>query len=470
MSGPLPGSTPLYSAAESREADRYTIEDLGIPGIVLMEHAGRAVALRAEAMDARRALIVCGPGNNGGDGWVVARHLLGFGLEVELYAMKTPVELTGDARKAAEMYLHTADARGWPAPRPSSTLTSTDGFDLVVDALFGTGLGRPLAGEAARLVQVLNDGDIPILAVDLPSGLYTEGQAPDGPHVVATRSMTFGGLKIAHCSEPTADACGEVEDARIGIFPALDGREARVFLPPDYVAPAPPTSGHKGHFGHVGVLIGATGTRGAATLAAYAALRAGAGKASVLGADEASLPEIMTRPRDALDGLTALVVGPGLRGEAEAARPIVEAALERDLPLVVDAEGIELLLGQNARAVATPHPGEAARVLGRSNREVQSDRVSALFDLADLAAITWVLKGAHPLVGDVERAYVVAGGNPALAVGGSGDVLAGVVGAHLARGEPPLLAALHASQRHQAAGATLERGAIARDIADALAR
>ena len=449
-------SVRLFSATSSRNADAHTIGSLGIPGLVLMEHAGRACALKVRELGVGRATVVCGPGNNGGDGLVIARHLLALGVDVDVFAMST--DLDGDALKALQLF----EAQG--VVRPSVELTQPPQTELVVDALFGTGLSRPLQGEAARLVELLNVGP-PVLAVDIPSGVSADGRAPNGPHLVAAWTVTFGGLKIGHAAAPTTFFCGEVTDAEIGIFP---GDEGDVFLAPELAPEVRPPWSHKGRYGHVGVLAGSEKTPGAAHLAAYAALRAGSGKVSLLGADEPPRPELMCRHRLEVDGLSALVVGPGLGARRDDARPVLAAAKAQGVPLVVDAEALDLLKDTALeRAVATPHPGEAARLLETTTAEVQSDRMAAHAALTELSDVVWVLKGACPVVGDRKTRFIVPGGNPALAVGGSGDVLAGVIAAELVKRDV-LEAAVVGCQRHQSAGARLAAGALAQEIADAL--
>ncbi len=505
---------PLWSAAQARAADAYTIEDLGVPGIVLMEHAGKAVADAVRARGVARAVVFAGPGNNGGDGWVIARHLWGAGVPCPVVTLRSPDELGGDASLAAQMFLAAAEARGWscaPFAGPFFLMDLADDVqqlldvttpDVVVDALFGTGLSRALEGVGARVVEGLSRARVPVVAVDLPSGLPTDGEAPLGPCIFADETVTFAGKKIAHASEPGVTRCGVVRVVDIGILAPADAAPAAFRLvDARALVPAAAVDAHKGRFGHVLVVMGKSA--GASRLAARASLRAGAGLASVLvpppppaGARPAveGLPEaeLMVRllgapsssgAADALSGIAALVVGPGLGHEnGEEARALLEAAAAASVPCVVDAEAVDVLVRTRAggalaglRAVVTPHPGEAARVLDSTSAEVQRDRVAALRALKERcgAGIVAVLKGSCPLVlGDDGRVVVVEGNAPALSVAGSGDVLAGAVGGLLARGMPPAHAALAAVQAHQRAGAALgaqeDRGHLAGEIADAL--
>lgn len=490
--------------------DAWTIDELQVPGIVLMEHAGRAVAERVLDVAPRGpVLVLTGPGNNGGDGWVLARHLWGRGVAAPVIAMKGPRDLKGDAAQAAAMFHRAASALGWRAPDDGPAwraVTSAQelteavarfGPVVVVDALFGTGLSRGLEGLAGDLVAAVADVGVPVLAVDLPSGLPTDGEAPKGPCVEARWTVTFGARKIAHASEPGRFLCGDVRVVDIGLqAPAEERAAIATFRAPPLDAlrpPAPRESEHKGSFGHVALLEGSPRTAGAARLAARGALRAGAGLVTLLVDDPAAgasrdLPEVMHRALasdEALDGIDAVVLGPGLgRDEAslERGRRVLAAARDRDLPVVVDADALPLLLegGPALRAVATPHPGEAGRLLGTSTKDVQADRLAAARALHQASTgaghrVTWILKGACPVVLDeAGRAVVCEGGSVPLAVGGSGDVLAGVLGALLARGLSLDGAALLGAVAHQEAGRGLaqraRRGFLASEIADEVQR
>ncbi len=502
---------PLWDADQMRAADRWTIDSLGVPGAVLMDQAGRFVADAAERMSAGGAVVVlCGPGNNGGDGWVCARHLFARGVPAMVLALKDPSALEGDARAAADAFGKAAAALGWRAlddgspwralpPRAELVrLLRALKPAVVVDALFGTGLGRALEGAAADTVLGLSSLEIPVLAVDLPSGLPTDGQAPAGPCVRATATLTFGGRKIAHATEPGRFLCGEVELRDIGVLWDEKLRAgAWVFAAPKLSSlrlPLPPKDAHKGRFGHVGVLAGSAETAGAARLCAHAALRAGAGLVTMLTDDPARTgpgdePEVMRlgfdpeRPDDALARLTVVVVGPGLGRSDEArarGRALLRAAAARDLPVVVDADALPLLLedklSSTLRAIATPHPGEAATLLDADVIDVQRDRHAAVEELlGQTVQVTWLLKGACPIVGGpAGRHIVVEGGAYPLAVGGSGDTLAGTLAALVAGGLPLELATVVGAVVHQEAGARLarsrRRGHTAREIADESAR
>jgi ADP-dependent NAD(P)H-hydrate dehydratase / NAD(P)H-hydrate epimerase len=500
---------PLWTAEQARDADRWTIEALGVPGSTLMDQAGRLVADAACGMaEGGSVVVLAGPGNNGGDGWVCARHLFARGVPTLVLAIKEPHALAGDARDAAASFERAAQALGWRAPddgRPWRRLaTAAELADalvrfrpaVVVDALFGTGLQRPLTGLTAELVLALDEAGAQVLAVDLPSGLPTDGAAPMGPCVRAARTLTFSGPKIAHAAEPGRFYCGDVANVDIGVLRhARLLAAARSFLAPaleDLALPLPSSNSHKGRFGHVAILAGSAETAGAARLCARAALRAGAGLVTLLTDDPARLsagdePEVMRRLLDeadaaqSLEKVSVVVVGPGLgRGAATLARgrAVLRAAAQLDLPAIVDADALRLLHEpelRGLRCIATPHPGEAGALLGDEAAAVQSDRGRAAARLAALTSrTTWVLKGACPVVALPSGRQVIApGGHLPLAVGGSGDVLAGVLAALAALGIPLPLAALAGVVAHQEAGALLaeegRRGHLAREIADAVA-
>ena len=492
--------------------DLWTIETLGVPGIVLMEHAGRAVAerithhlkaaFRHEATTKGPVVILAGPGNNGGDGWVCARHLWDRQIPCVVLSMRSPKELNGDARLAADMFTRCAHELGWQGPGmsscweiPQSTKAWCERLDalqpcLVVDALFGTGLTRPLAAPVDALVHLCQTRRWPVWSVDMPSGLPTDGKAPMGPVFQAHTCITFGKQKIAHVSEPGKSFCGQVQVANIGLHDAPDDTPNRAWRVPcwhDYPVFAPHQNAHKGHFGHVGVVAGSPRTAGASQLAAYAALRVGAGLVTRLVAPpicpEPAFPECMLREFDASDrlaGIDALVIGPGLGTSKEAhsrAESVMKEATELSIPLVVDADALPLCKRlPRLRGVATPHPGEAARLLKTSAQEVQQDRLTAARALREMSAeqgneLVWVLKGACPIVAPPGNdLWICDGGHPSLAVGGSGDILAGALGAFLARGMQLDDAALRAVRLHQTAGESLGqeqvRGHFARQIAD----
>jgi ADP-dependent NAD(P)H-hydrate dehydratase / NAD(P)H-hydrate epimerase len=496
------------TAAEMRGLDRATIEDLGLPGAVLMENAGRAVAdavieeLVAGATPP--VAIVCGAGNNGGDGHVAARWLRQRGVPVTVYLAARRDAVRGDARLHLEVFeqmggvcIEVCDGADLTEQR-----AAIESAGVVVDALFGTGLGRPVDGLAAELVAVMNRSAGRLIAVDLPSGLDADRGVPLGCAVVPDRTVTFGFLKPALAVSPGFAECGEVEVAAIGIpleLAAAHGVRLAVLEASDVAMQLPcrDPRDHKSRAGHLLVVAGSPGKRGAGRLAGWAALRAGAGLVTLAAAgDELAAPDpIMTATvdADAADGagqLTALAVGkralaigPGMATGA-GGRALVHAALEQAAPVVLDADALNHLAGDVARvaaapaaAVLTPHPGEAARLLAVEPAEIERDRVAAVRRLAEASRSVVVLKGARTLVCDglVGDGFVTVNptGNAGLATAGSGDVLTGVIGGLLAQGVAPGEAARLGVWLHGAAG-DLARDALgelsltASDLADHL--
>jgi len=498
---------PVVTAAEMRELDRATIEEIGLSGLTLMETAGRAVAAAAMRMleGARRGhvAVVCGPGNNGGDGFVVARVLRGQGVDATAYLAASRGAMRGHAREHLEILER---AGGVVCSIEASRALEEHrgaiaGAELAVDALFGIGWVRPIEGHLAAVVAAINEARR-VLAVDLPSGLDTDTGRTLGAQVRAHRTVTMGALKVALVGAPGFAVCGEVECADIGIPPALiaaSGVRAGLVERADVARwlPRPGPLDHKGRRGHVLVVGGGPGMRGAGRLAALAALRAGAGLVTLAcegAADAIGTPDpVMTRGIDGalgplLDGKAAIVIGPGL-GTSGSAGALVAEALASGLPVVLDADALNLLAaaagaagpvalaGAAGPAVITPHPGEAARLLGSSVPEVERDRLAAARALAAGTHAVVALKGARTVVcdgtiGDDHCAINPTGG-PALATAGSGDVLAGVIGALLAQGLAAGDAARAGVYVHGAAGDALSaahgRGAIASDLPAAIA-
>jgi NAD(P)H-hydrate epimerase len=503
-----------------RQADRRTIEEIGLPGPVLMENAGAAVAaaIRERFPGARRIVILCGRGNNGGDGFVVARRLREEGAVALLLAERKDVR--GDAlthlqacERSGGRVREVADASAWSAARESVLAA-----DVLVDALLGTGLKSAPSGLAAEGITELArraKAGVPVVAVDIPSGVYADGGTVEGPAVPATVTVTFAAPKWGHVLSPDCERSGELVIADIGIPPeALIASEPTLFLLEDADAaaafPPRPASAHKGDFGHVLVVAGSVGKTGAAVLAATGALRAGAGLVTVatpssgLASVAGGRAEIMTEPlpetskggasREGLDRILGLagerdsvVLGPGL-GQDPSTRALVRELVRRcPGPLVVDADGLNALapelegdtedtaLDRNAPTVLTPHPGEMARLVRRSVPDIQGRRVPETLELARRSGAVVLLKGQRTVVGDPGgRAAVSPTGNPGMASGGTGDVLAGVVGALLARHEAWRAATagayVHGRAGDLAAGESGQHGLAAGDLAEALPR
>ena len=459
----------LLTNAEMAEADRLTIAG-GMAGIELMENAGRAVADAAGALlQGRRVVVVAGPGNNGGDGFVAARHLAARGYAVRVSFVGDAKRLKGDAALAADR---------WSGPVEQASPGSLADCDIVIDALFGAGLDREVEGLPRAMIRAMNASTAPVLAVDLPSGVNGTTGAVMGIAVNATHTVTFFSRKTGHMLLPGRLHCGAIQMADIGIpdqvleaikpmafanRPALWGRSF----------PQLRTDGHKYSRGHVVVVSGGLSTTGAARLAARGALRAQPGlvtvepQPSIYIPVAAQLHAAMVRPwragRPLPKNATAILFGPGLAADK------LPATLKRELrshwknfpgPMVVDASALDWLKPDATPAqavrVITPHPGEAARLLGVTAKEVQANRVAALRQLSRRFSHCYVvLKGNHTLVGRAAgHIFINSSGNPLLAQGGSGDLLAGYLAGLLAQPacqNDPLTAIRFAVWQHGAA-------------------
>ena len=517
------GVWPLVSASEMRDLDRETIEGRGLPGELLMESAGRALVAPVLALLASvprgsrrqgRVRALCGAGNNGGDGFVAVRHLLGEGIEAEAVLIGEPAQLPADAaanwRRLVDLGASCARAVR-PDDRDFDWDALFDETRVAIDALFGTGLRRPIDGALARVIEAQNaarERGLRVVAVDLPSGISADTGQILGVAVVADRTVTISLPKPGLALEPGRSRAGRIEVARVGIEDPDPERPMRIELWNALAAvrrfPIRERAGHKGRFGHVLVAAGSAGKWGAASLCARAAMRAGAGLVTVVLPDVAGcvLPdpcaEMMTERAPATksggfargaaatiaalaQARTVLALGPGLGSDPETidcVRRLV-AAVER--PLVVDADGLNALVGgleglrgRSMPTVLTPHPGEAARLLETDAAAINADRIGSARRLASVSGAVVVLKGAGTVVAaPTGRVLVVPTGGPALASGGTGDVLTGVVASLLAAGLDAFEAAGLAAWWH---GATADRsaqaetgfGLLASELADAL--
>jgi NAD(P)H-hydrate epimerase len=465
----------VLSVAEMYRADAASIA-AGTPGIALMERAGRAVVAALERRHAARpTLVACGPGNNGGDGFIVARLLAERGWTVRLALLGPKDALKGDAAEAA---------RRWPLPVEALNADALDGQGLLVDALFGAGLARPLEGEAARLVESANRRhDLIRVAVDVPSGVLGDGGAARGVVLQADLTVTFCRKKPGHLLLPGRLACGTLEVADIGI---TDGAVATVAsttaenVPALWRAalPVPRLDGHKYDRGHALVVGGALST-GAARLAARAALRLGAGlvtvvaPAAALPVYAAALEAVMVAPLEDYDRLlsdgrrNALLIGPGCGvGEATATRTL--AALAAGKVCVLDADALtsfapdpeRLFRAIGGPTVLTPHEGEFARLFG-----AEGDKLARARAAARQSGAVVVLKGGDTVVAAPDGRAVINTNAPAwLATAGSGDVLAGFVLGLLAQGMAPFEAAAAAVWLHGEVAARFGPGLIAEDL------
>jgi ADP-dependent NAD(P)H-hydrate dehydratase / NAD(P)H-hydrate epimerase len=432
----------VLTAAQMREVDRRTIS-LGIPGLILMENAGCRVvdflAQRFAPLEVQRIVVFCGKGNNGGDGLVVARQLYTRFRPADLSVVLAfdPAEFQGDAADNYQML------RACGCPVSSDITPPMRAATLIVDALLGTGLQGPASGRAASLIQEINSG-IPlarVISVDVPSGLH-----PDGASVRADHTITFTTLKVEQVMPPTCDRVGELILVPIGSPPELYDQDPACWLsvthPSEFrrlFAPRPAAS-HKGNFGHVLVLGGAPGKGGAVAMAGLAALRAGAGLVTVAlaGADQAAIaslaPELMTQPITAdRAGKDVLALGPGLGQDPEWVAFAQHAFAEASQPMVVDADALNALAdsefhGPGPLRVLTPHPGEMARLIGRTSTDVQSNRLPTARSFAMDRKVVLVLKGQRTVIAFPDgRVWINPTGSPAMATAGSGDVLTGLL-------------------------------------------
>jgi NAD(P)H-hydrate epimerase len=478
---------PLYGANSSRAIDRRIIEASGISGLTLMQRAGAAAfeALRMRWPEARSLRALCGGGNNGGDGYIVARLALQAGWTVGVTALADPSRLKGEALAAFQNFA--AAGGSVTAELPASATAE----EVWVDALLGTGLDREVGGAYAAAIDCVNASGRPVLALDIPSGLCADTGAPLGRAVRAAVTVTFITLKAGLFTGQAADFRGALWLADLDApSTALDADSPAAFLLPldPPALPRRPRCAHKGHFGHVLIVGGDHGFSGAVRLAAEAAARSGAGLVSVATrAPHAALlnlarPELMVHGVEhpeqlapLLAKVNAVAIGPGL-GQSDWGRALLAAALESGKPLVLDADALNLLAKVPQRRedwVLTPHPGEAARLLGTTSATVQSDRFAAIARLRQRFGGVIVLKGAGTLIlGDDEIPRVCAGGNPGMASGGMGDVLTGVIAAVLAQGwglseAATLGVRLHAAAADRAAESG-ERGLLAGDVMERL--
>lgn len=482
----------LYRAADLRTAERRAVQQLGLAEGVLMERAGRAafVLLRDRFPRARRLVVVCGPGNNGGDGFVLAQLAKQAGLEVMALSPADTRNRKGEATAAYDAW---SKAGGTTPPFAADHLAKGD---VIVDALFGIGLERPLEGLWLSAVEAINASGQPVFSLDVPSGLHADTGQVLGAAVRATATVSFIGLKAGMFTGQGREYSGQILFDDLAVPSAMlencepsarriTARNLHGLLTPRV------RHAHKGDAGRVLVIGGQPGMPGAAQLAGTAAYRAGAGlvvlgthpaHAAAIGAAQPELIVHGINDASTLNPLLAqasvLALGPGL-GQGEWARTLWQTALATSIPCVVDADGLNLLATQpiaRADLVLTPHPGEAARLLGVSVTEIQADRFAAARAIAQRYGGVCVLKGSGTIISaqDESALWLCDRGNPGLATGGSGDVLTGVIAALIAQGLKPVDGArlgvwAHAVAADHAAVAG-ERGLMAGDLLSPLRR
>ncbi len=473
----------LYDAAAMRALDRAAIDRCGIPGLELMRRAGGAAfaLLRRRWPDAVTLRVVCGAGNNGGDGYVVAHLARAAGLAVVVLPVGDPARMGPDARVCRDAWL----AGGGHESPDAGSLASAD---VIVDALFGIGLERPVEGAARATIEAINAAGRPILSLDVPSGIDASTGARRGVAVRASATVTFIAPKQGLLTGEAPDCVGTLELADLDVPPAAFEQVAptaeRLAFATVRDALGPRSRvAHKGDHGHVLIVGGAPGYAGAVRLAAEAALRTGGGLVSVAAHPQvastlnAGRPEIMVHAaataaelRPLLTRATVIAVGPGL-GQGEWGMDLFAAVRGLRQPQVLDADALNLLASDPDRRpdrVMTPHPGEAARLLGCTTGDIRRDRFAAVRALAARYDGSVVLKGAGTLVYTGGLPAVLTEGNPGMASGGMGDVLTGIVAAAIAQGLPPPMAARYGAALHAAAGDRAaregERGLLASDL------
>ncbi|PLX88099.1 MAG: bifunctional ADP-dependent NAD(P)H-hydrate dehydratase/NAD(P)H-hydrate epimerase [Desulfuromonas sp.] len=465
----------LISAGQMQNADRCAIDRLGIPGAVLMENAGRA-ATEVISSDYRQlfpgpVLVLAGKGNNGGDGYVIARGLLERGWQVKTLVLADHDAIVGDAGLMLSILQNIeASADFVTAPQELAAVVSDYAPRLLIDALLGTGLTSSVHGLYAEAIDLLNASGAPVVAVDIPSGVDGSTGRVMGGAVEAALTVTFDSAKIGHVVWPGGRYTGRLSVVEIGIpqrchdenhppCHLLDGAEARNLLPDR------PKNGHKGRFGHLLVVAGSPGKTGAAALAAEAGIRSGSGlvtaacPAAVHDILEVKLTEAMTLPLADTDGLLnengtdlllellpgfqSLVLGPGLGVGSGLGGCVRRIIANSSIPMVVDADALNALAGETDtllrircdQMVLTPHPGEMARLTGLTIAEIEADRFRVARDFAVTYGVVLILKGAASVIAAPDgRVNINGSGNVGLASGGSGDVLAGLIGGLLAQG------------------------------------
>ena len=470
----------ILNSAQVREADRRTIDEIGIPSLVLMENAGRQVVAAMEAMHGelldRQVAVLCGHGNNGGDGFVVARTLMQRGVSVSVFLMGRVADVRGDARVNLEILgrlgvtvVEIGDSQAWELH-----FSEVRDCSIIVDAIFGTGLNAPVSGLIESVIADVNAAGITVVSIDVPYGLSADAVEQIGESIEADTTVTLGAPKLPLVLPPGETRAGDVVIADIGIpaevIDSLEGPRIALLTRHsmrELVTPRVPES-HKGDYGRVLIVAGSRGKTGAAHLAAVGALRSGAGLVTV--ATPASCqavvatmgPEYMTEAIGEIAGSPGesagidpddvervlemardvIAVGPGL-GQASATRRFITALVDRaTMPLVIDADGLnafsenpDRLAGREGRdVIITPHPGEMARLVGMSTDEVQASRLEIARNFAVAHHVYVVLKGHRTLIATPdERTFINPTGNPGMATGGTGDVLTGMIAAWLAQ-------------------------------------
>ena len=473
-------SRSLYRVAEIRAAEHIAIQDLNMPGLQLMRSAGQAAfnLIRHHWPDTACLTVFCGGGNNAGDGYVVANHALQAGYVVRVYSLVDVSHLRGDALTSCRDFLHA----GGKVLKFDPTI-KPDG--VIVDALFGTGLSRLVSDDYVSAIRLINQSSCPVMALDVPSGLHADTGRVLGVAVKADITLTFIALKSGLFTGAAAEYCGSIVCDSLQVPESvLSDLPVTGYLLDKTAFPPRPRHAHKGHFGHVLLIGGNVGYSGAIRLAGEAALRCGAGLVSIAsraahcGLLNIGRPELMchgvensAQLQPLLDKASVVVIGPGL-GQDDWSQDLFNRLLDIDKPCVFDADALNMLAKSPCLRhnwLLTPHPGEAARLLGCSNQDVAVDRFVAVQKIQAQYGGVCVLKGAGSLITNNDATFVATTGNPGMASGGMGDVLAGMLGALLAQGLSVMDAAKLAVYTHGEAADWLakeygERGLLASDL------
>ncbi len=475
----------LVTANEMQAMDRQTIEDFGLPGMVLMENAGRGATRflleQFSDIENKKVGVIAGRGNNGGDGFVIARCLKQKGIQVQVYLLAETARVQGDALANLKL-LKPLDVPVVEIPDEASfskIKSEMQGLDLWIDAILGTGLNSDVKGYFKTIIDYINRLNKPVLAVDMPSGLNSDTGQPCGTCICAAATATFAYAKTGHMVYPGADYIGNLKIVDIGIPPHI----AAAVRPSHFLITARlirshlmprPADAHKGSTGHLLVVAGSTGKTGAAAMTSMSALRTGAGLVTLAAAEslnpalEGRMLEAMTAPlpesdngvlgksafdaiQKELSGKRCLAIGPGLGQAAETKDLIRKIIRQSEIPLVVDADGlnnlageVELLTEATAPIILTPHPGEMARLLDTEVRKVQQNRIKCSREFSVRHKVHVVLKGAGTIIAHPDgRVYINPTGNAGMASGGMGDVLTGVIAGLIVQGLTPE-AACHA--------------------------
>ena len=503
----------VLNTQQMREADRRTIDDIGIPSVVLMENAGRqavaAMEAAFESLTSSKVGVLCGRGNNGGDGFVIARTLAQRGVESTVFLLGSVADVRGDARTNLEILgrigltvVEITNAQDWELH-----FTEVAECDLLVDAMVGTGFHGRLAGLLETVVADVNDLPIPVIAIDLPTGVSADSHEVEGEAIQASMTVTLAAPKVPLVLPPADTHCGDLVIADIGIpLPLLDDIEGPYLelLTRERMrelVPLRAAESHKGDFGRVLIVGGSMGKTGAAHLAALGALRSGAGLVTIATPRScvpilaAMTPEYMTLPLEespegtidyaALERVLdfpadVIAVGPGISTNPATAAFVIGLVERAGVPLVIDADALNAFAGEPERLagrdgvemVITPHPGEMARLVNKGVEAVQHDRLNIARDVAAAHKLHVVLKGHRTIIaGPEDRAFINLTGNPGMATGGTGDVLTGMIAAWFAQLLDPEAACKIGVYLHGAAGdlAEADEGDVSMTATDVVA-